>query len=62
MAYDDIAMNPSNPIMGKVFNKPNGNDVYAGVPIDYSHGDCSADNFYAVLSGDSAAAGGKRVL
>ena len=62
MAYDDIASSPQNPFPGKVFNKPNGNDVYEGVQIDYSHGDCSADNFYAVLRGDSTATGGKRVL
>ena len=33
-AYDDIANSRSNPIPGKVFNKPNGDDVYAGVKSD----------------------------
>lgn len=35
LAYNDIANNPSNPIPGKLFNKPNGNDVYGGCVIDY---------------------------
>jgi len=30
MAYDDIANDPENPIPGKLFNQPNGEDVYAG--------------------------------
>jgi len=35
MAFDDIAHDPSNPFPGKIFNKPNGEDVYAGCKIDY---------------------------
>jgi legumain len=34
-AYDDIANNIQNPIPGKIYNKPNGEDVYAGCNIDY---------------------------
>jgi legumain len=30
--YDDIANNEDNPYPGKIFNKPNGPDVYHGVP------------------------------
>lgn len=33
--YNDIAHDPSNPVPGKVFNKPGGPDVYSGVHIDY---------------------------
>jgi legumain len=36
MAYDDIANNRQNPFPGQIFNKPNGEDVYAGCNIDYS--------------------------
>ena len=35
MAFDDIANDTENPIKGKLFNKPNGQDVYAGCNIDY---------------------------
>jgi len=62
MAYDDIANNRANPFPGKVINKPNGQDVYAGVTIDYKGADVSAANFLAVLTGDSTAAKGKKVL
>lgn len=30
--YDDIAFNPENPRPGVIINKPNGRDVYKGVP------------------------------
>ena len=33
MMQDDIAHNYMNPHPGKVFNKPNGPDVYKGVPL-----------------------------
>lgn len=40
LAYDDIAHHLTNPYKGKVFNKPTfkeaGQDVYAGIKIDYS--------------------------
>ena len=39
MAYDDIANDPENPIPGKLFNKPNGDDVYIGCKIDYKGND-----------------------
>lgn len=32
MMYDDIAYNPKNPRKGVIINKPNGGNVYAGVP------------------------------
>lgn len=50
-AYDDIAFDPENPIQGKVFNKVNGQDVYAGVKIDYREGDVTPGNFLNVLKG-----------
>ena len=36
MMYDDIANSKENPFPGKIFNRPNGPDVYAGVPKDYT--------------------------
>lgn len=32
LMYDDIAYNKENPTPGIIINKPNGPDVYAGVP------------------------------
>ena len=34
--YDDIAFNDNNPRPGVIINKPNGGDVYAGVPKVFS--------------------------
>lgn len=55
MAYDDVANNMRNPYPGQVFNRPDGEDVYAGVKIDYSGKDVTPANFLAVLKGDAAA-------
>jgi len=53
MAYDDIANDPENPIPGKLYNKPNGDDVYAGCKIDYKGDDVNPANFLAILEGDA---------
>lgn len=53
MAYDDIANDPENPIPGKLYNKPNGNDVYVGCNIDYKGVDVTPENFLAILQGDA---------
>jgi len=60
MHYDDIASDPSNPHPGTVINSPNGTDVYAGAPKDYTGDDVNAQNFLNVLSGVSTS--GKKVL
>ena len=44
---------PSNPYPGQLFNKPGGDDVYAGLVIDYKGDDVTAANFLSVLKGDS---------
>jgi legumain len=62
LAYDDLANYTYNPFKGKIINKPNGQDVYAGVQIDYKGKDVTAANFLAVLTGDSKTTGGKKVL
>ena len=36
MMFDDIANSVENPVPGKIFNRPKGPDVYAGVPKDYT--------------------------
>jgi legumain len=54
-AYDDIAGNSQNPIPGKLFNKPNGNDVYGGCVIDYKGADVTPQNYLAVLKGQKSA-------
>uniref|UniRef100_T1K7A7 legumain n=1 Tax=Tetranychus urticae TaxID=32264 RepID=T1K7A7_TETUR len=63
MMYDDIASDPLNPFPGKIFNAPNGSDVYAGVSKDYTGDEVTPENFIGVLKGDKAlAAKGKKVL
>jgi legumain len=53
MAFDDIANSHENPIAGKLFNKPNGEDVYGGCKIDYRGIDVTPSNFLAILEGDA---------
>ena len=52
MAYDDIANDSDNPIPGKVFNWPDGTDVYQGVKIDYKGDDVTPENFMKIMTGD----------
>ncbi|KNA12703.1 hypothetical protein SOVF_123500 [Spinacia oleracea] len=56
--YDDIANNPLNPRKGVIINHPNGEDVYAGVPKDYTGEHVTAENLYAVLLGNKNAVKG----
>lgn len=58
MHYDDIAHNGINPRPGVVINSPNGSDVYAGVPKDYTGEQVNVTTFLAVLRGDAAAVAG----
>lgn len=58
MIYDDVANDPENPFPGKLFNKPNGNDVYAGCNIDYKGDSVTPSNFLNVLKGDASAVKG----
>ncbi|XP_062945542.1 legumain [Cynocephalus volans] len=59
MMYDDIANSTDNPTPGIVINRPNGTDVYKGVPKDYTREDVNPQNFLAVLRGDAEAVKGK---
>ncbi|KAF3700886.1 Legumain [Channa argus] len=54
MMYDDLSQNEENPTPGIVINRPNGTDVYKGVPKDYIGDDVTPQNFLAVLKGDSS--------
>ncbi|KAI6229833.1 hypothetical protein M3Y99_01131100 [Aphelenchoides fujianensis] len=60
MMVDDIAHAPQ--YAGQLFNSPAHRDVYAGCRVDYRGEDVTIANFLAVLRGDAAATGGKRVL
>ncbi|XP_019953480.2 legumain [Paralichthys olivaceus] len=54
MMYDDLAQNEENPTPGIVINRPNGTDVYKGVPKDYTGDAVTPENFLAVLRGDAS--------
>ncbi|CAN1333303.1 Vacuolar-processing enzyme beta-isozyme [Linum perenne] len=56
--YDDIANNELNPRPGVIINHPQGDDVYAGVPKDYTGEAVTAENLYAVIMGDKKAVKG----
>ena len=56
MAADDVATHPGNPRPGRVFNSPQGQDVYKGASIDYRGDGVTAATFLAVLDGDANAA------
>lgn len=53
--YDDIAFNKYNPRPGIIINKPDGPDVYDGVPKDYTRKHVTAGNFYAAILGNRSA-------
>ncbi|XP_024523144.1 vacuolar-processing enzyme [Selaginella moellendorffii] len=58
MMFDDIANNTDNPRPGTIINHPQGSDVYAGVPKDYTGAAVTAENFLAVLLGDKNSTSG----
>lgn len=55
MMYDDLAQNTQNPTKGVIINQPNGQDVYHGVPHDYTGKDVTPKNFINVLLGNKEA-------
>ncbi|GAB4854399.1 hypothetical protein Ancab_022985 [Ancistrocladus abbreviatus] len=56
--YDDIAYNKNNPTPGIIVNHPDGPNVYAGVPKDYTGSNANVHNLLAVLGGDKNAVKG----
>ncbi|XP_058189144.1 vacuolar-processing enzyme-like [Rhododendron vialii] len=55
LMYDDIASNEENPRPGIIINSPDGDDVYSGVPKDYTGDDVTVNNFFAVILGNRTA-------
>jgi legumain len=55
MMYDDVVNSTSNPYPGKLFNRPHGEDVYAGLKIDYKTKTVTPENFLNVLKGNKQA-------
>ncbi|CAI0409120.1 unnamed protein product [Linum tenue] len=53
--YDDIAYNVENPRPGVIINSPHGDDVYKGVPKDYTGEDVTVGNIFAAILGDKSA-------
>ncbi|KAJ4954159.1 hypothetical protein NE237_030991 [Protea cynaroides] len=53
--YDDIASSEDNPRPGVIINNPRGDDVYKGVPKDYTGPNITINNFFAVLLGNKTA-------
>ncbi|XP_052210190.1 vacuolar-processing enzyme [Diospyros lotus] len=53
--YDDIAFNLENPRPGIIINSPQGDDVYGGVPKDYTGEDVTVNNFFAAILGNRTA-------
>jgi len=53
MMTDDIANNKLNPTPGKIINRPNGTDVYHGVPKDYVGAAVTPQNFLQVITGNA---------
>ncbi|TVT98036.1 hypothetical protein EJB05_56669 [Eragrostis curvula] len=62
--YDDIANNSLNPRPGVIINHPKGDDVYHGVPKDYTGHQVTTENFFAVLLGNKSVVtgGSKKVI
>lgn len=56
--YDDIAYNGENPRQGVIINSPHGDDVYNGVPKDYTGENVTVNNFLAAILGDKTALSG----
>jgi legumain len=55
MAYNDAAWDDENPFKGTLYNKQDGQDVYAGCEMDYTGDDLTKQNYLAILKGDEAA-------
>ncbi|KAK2089350.1 hypothetical protein P7K49_032016 [Saguinus oedipus] len=58
MMYDDITYAEDDPTPGIVIDRPNGTDVYKGVPKDYTGEDVTPQNVLAILRGDAEAVKG----
>ncbi|KAK4770385.1 hypothetical protein SAY87_030917 [Trapa incisa] len=52
--YDDIASDEENPRPGVIINHPQGDDVYHGVPKDYTGKNVTTNNFFAAILGNKS--------
>ena len=59
---DDIAFNKENPHKGVIMNRPNGTNVYEGVPKDYTGNNLNAMTFINVLMGREMNVGSRKTL
>lgn len=57
LSYNDVACDTHNPFPEKLFNQPDGPDVYAGCKASYTGKDVTGENFLKVLKGDTSAPG-----
>jgi len=65
MMMDDIAYHEKNRYPGKIFNSPlgpMGEDVYHGVPHDYTHELVTASIFKKILTGEEMTVGSNKTL
>ncbi|KAL1472715.1 hypothetical protein MTO96_022859 [Rhipicephalus appendiculatus] len=62
MMYDDIANSRENPTPGVMINHPEGNDVYHGVPKDYTGDRVTPQNFLDLLQGKAVEGGSGKVI
>ncbi|KAL9678854.1 hypothetical protein QQ045_016705 [Rhodiola kirilowii] len=56
--YDDIAFNEATPRKGIIINKPGGQNVYQGVPKDYTGENVTTKKISALLANKSGLTGG----
>src|SRR6056300_714528 len=52
MSYNDATKSAHNPIKGKLFDRPRGEDIYLSCPIDFEK--VSADSFHKILRGEGS--------
>ena len=51
MMYDDVAWSLDNPLLGRLYNEPDGSNVYEGCKVDYRSSDVSISTLEFVLNG-----------
>ncbi|KAI6240653.1 Peptidase C13 domain containing protein [Aphelenchoides fujianensis] len=54
MMENDVVNHPRNPHKGRLFNRPQGYDVYEKCTIDYQNGTVTPENFMAILRGNAS--------
>ncbi|VFR01343.1 unnamed protein product [Cuscuta campestris] len=53
--FDDIASNEESPRHGVIINSPHNDDVYKGVPKDYTRENITVNNLFAAILGNKTA-------